>query len=64
MLASWFPQVTVDDTMYLEHILLIERFRFTRLLTWYNNFIQQQGYFRLFFSFLVAPGRVIRLGAT
>ena len=44
LLAGWFPQITVDDTMYLQHVLLLESFRFTRLLPWYNNFIQQEGY--------------------
>ena len=22
MLAGWFPQITVDDTMYLQHVLI------------------------------------------
>ena len=25
MLASWFPQITVDDTMYLQQVLFVER---------------------------------------
>ena len=44
VLAGWFPQTTVDDTKYLQHVLLLKSFRFTRLLAWYNNFIQQEGY--------------------
>ena len=30
--------------MYLQHVLLLDRFRFYQLLTWYNKFIQQQGF--------------------
>ena len=39
MLAGWFPQITEDDAKYLQHVLLLESFRFTRLLNWYSNFI-------------------------
>ena len=44
VLAGWFPQITEDDTKYLQHVLLLKSFRFTRLLAWYNNFIQLEGY--------------------
>ena len=30
--------------MYLQYVLLLDRFRFYQLLTWYNKFIQQQGF--------------------
>ena len=30
--------------MYLHNLLLLDRFRFYQLITWYNKFIQQQGF--------------------
>ena len=48
-LFSFICKIKVFVTQHfyiIQHVYLLVSFRFTRLLLWYNNYLQQEGFFR------------------